>query len=501
MPKHVICVGVRTGPDAENLLIVDIDGESALTYCTELCCCVEDSGWIIARDTDLTRLKVVFRITNDELSDQLALRGKIVISTCESPKEQIELFYGSGQCIVLGQHLASGGHYFWTGLPKQISKPSVAWEGLIQNLLKNKKISSQKVSPGCSWSDCVPCPICGRTELDCRITDDRSFIQCHKGHRWHPPDLSLGETIIAHEATWAYVGASENAIGPCANFKINETRKVTACIPGKSLLKDLNIRPARGGRANVGKVDWAIQGFAAVGIVLLAAEPGTGKTTLLYRVAEVIQEGKDFLNAVPVKQGSVLVIQGDEPENITMRKLNRMDVKGQFEILYGDKSLDTNSLSEIVRSKSWRVIIVDSLTTVLASSNCTTMDMTMAERLYELNKLASENNVLVLMTAHLNKPSRDGSGAPMKRKIIAWADISGVATISAAVNDAWGLTPKDNCFSLHALGKRHVEAGTEWILERFPEDYDWELKEVTDSLMPKEDANIKSLIVSFLGKN
>ena len=290
----------------------------------------------------------------------------------------------------------------------------------------------------------------------------------------------------------------ERMIGPCSNFKIDEVKNQESNDSDLVFLEGLEIRPARGGGADVGKVDWAIEGFVAVGIVLLAAEPGTGKTTLLYRAAEAIQEGQDFLNSVPTHQSRVLFIQGDEPENVTVRKISRMDLLGNFEILYGSHSLDINNLVQIILSKKWRVVVVDSLTTVVATSTCTTMDTSMADLLYRLNKLASDNHVAVIMTAHLNKPSKDGSGDRMKRKIISWADISGVATISAAVNDAWGLTSKGEDFSLHALGKRHIESGTEWVLERSAEDYSWLLKEVTDGLMPKEEMYAKHQLLVYL---
>lgn len=479
-------------------MIIDIDGVSALNYCNKAGCLVKDSGWTIGRDTDSSRLKVAFRIKDRELSEQLAAFGKIVFSTSEDPKEQVELFYGSGQCIVLGQHKDSGGHYTWKGVPKNLSEPTEAWNTLIRDLIKTKQKNHFKKTSSNKWQDCIPCPICGRAEPDCRILVDGSFIQCHKGSRWHPPSLLRGEVITVKGVDWAYVGDGENAIGPCSNFKINEDKNKDSNDSDLVLLEGLEIRRARGGGANVGKVDWVIEGFAAVGIVLLAAEPGTGKTTLLYRAAEAIQEGTNFLNAVPVQQSRVLFIQGDEPENVTARKISRMDLVGNFEILYGSHSLNFTNLAKIIRSGKWRVIVVDSLTTVLATSACTTMDSSMADVLYELNKLASDNNISVIMTAHLNKPSKDGSGDRMKRKVIAWADISGVATISAAVNDAWGLTAKGNDFSLHALGKRHVESGTEWVLERSAEDYSWELKEVTDGLMPQGVIDAKHKLLAYL---
>jgi hypothetical protein len=73
-----------------------------------------------------------------------------------------------------------------------------------------------------------------------------------------------------------------------------------------------------------------------------------------------------------------------------------------------------------------------------------------------------------------------------------------MATIGAAVNDCWGLAKVGDQFSLHSLGKRHVEAGTEWLLERDAEDYWWGLKEVTDGLKPLELVDAKQRIVEFL---
>ena len=57
---------------------------------------------------------------------------------------------------------------------------------------------------------------------------------------------------------------------------------------------DYQIEPAviKGGE-DVGKIDWVIRDFLARGsLVLLAAEMGSGKTTLIYRAAESIHKGE-----------------------------------------------------------------------------------------------------------------------------------------------------------------------------------------------------------------
>lgn len=253
--------------------------------------------------------------------------------------------------------------------------------------------------------------------------------------------------------------------------------------------------------ADVGKIKWNIEGFAATGLVLVAAETGTGKTTLLYRAADAVQEGALFLDQVPVRKGRVLVVQGDEPESIAVRKIRRMGLKANFDFLYAESSIDLDFLLETIRKADYQVLIIDSLTTVLASSDCTTLDQSMVDKLFAINRVAADQGVLILMTAHLNKPAKDGNGNRKQRRQITWADISGLSTIGAAVNDCWGLTKAGNFFSLHCLGKRNVDAGVEWLLERDAEDYWWGLKEITDGLMPLVVVDAKQRILQVLAQD
>ena len=108
---------------------------------------------------------MAFRLKDDELSEQLAAFGKIVFSTSEDLRTS-RLFYGSGQCIVLGQHLDSRGHYTWCGLPKNLSEPSEAWNNLIRDVIKTKQKNYFKNASSDQWQDCIPCPICGHTDPD-----------------------------------------------------------------------------------------------------------------------------------------------------------------------------------------------------------------------------------------------------------------------------------------------------------------------------------------------
>ena len=84
---------------------------------------------------------------------------------------------------------------------------------------------------------------------------------------------------------------------------------------------------------DLGKI-WRVYQFAASGIVLLAADSGTGKTTLVNLCIEAIQEGTPFLGAFKTEQAKALLIQGDEPKKFAERKFWRQELKRNFDVIY-----------------------------------------------------------------------------------------------------------------------------------------------------------------------
>ena len=70
-------VGVRTGPDADNLLILDIDGDTAWEFCQQYNCSKRPgTGWRIWRSNAADRFKVAFQINDQELEEMLDGVGK-----------------------------------------------------------------------------------------------------------------------------------------------------------------------------------------------------------------------------------------------------------------------------------------------------------------------------------------------------------------------------------------------------------------------------------------
>ena len=266
-----------------------------------------------------------------------------------------------------------------------------------------------------------------------------------------------------------------------------------------SFNNDYPIEPAvLGGGGDVGKIDWVIRDFLARGaFVLLGAEMGSGKSTLIYRAAEAIFEGSLFLDQLPTSKGRVLVIQGDESASDARKKFRRMGLETQFEIHYAEPPLNLNWLEQQIRSKVYIAILIDSATSLLATNGLEVIDLAYPRKLYRIAKAFAEANVAGLLSTHLNKPPDNKI-----RDRVTKHDIQGVATIGAAVSDVWGMWkhPKpewNKHYNLLCLGKRHCTEGTLWKLEGNDEDFYWSLKEVGDGLKPQERLTLEAKISAF----
>ena len=147
------------------------------------------------------------------------------------------------------------------------------------------------------WSDAIPCPICGRDDVDCRIHESGDVIQCHHGQRFHPPEMSVGATMTGQDQRiWAYVGPGTNAVGPCSNFKIDESMQTQS----HDVQKQHSLSRRLGKKR---KQEWIIEDIlAASSFVLLRAKTGAGKSVLLYRMATSIASEEDFAGAFKVKR-------------------------------------------------------------------------------------------------------------------------------------------------------------------------------------------------------
>ncbi len=144
MNGMVRSVGTRCGPDAGGLLVIDVDGPTAAQWMRAKRCdpdCL--NTWRINRTTAADRYKLAFRVP-EEHWPQL-VKGKAKAVTGDG--EQIELFWSSGQVLILGEHKKSGGLYTWAGSPATVSTAECHLLELILELLGTARRHIAVVSP------------------------------------------------------------------------------------------------------------------------------------------------------------------------------------------------------------------------------------------------------------------------------------------------------------------------------------------------------------------
>ena len=155
-----------------------------------------------------------------------------------------------------------------------------------------------------------------------------------------------------------------------------------------------------------------------------------------------------------------------------------MELKGQFSFLFNDDEygnyLDINVLKKTIQQNNYQVVLIDSITGLLMGHGVNIKDSEFCKPLYELNNLASELNILIVISAHLTKD---------ERREVNMNDILGAGTQGGAVSDVWGLwsdVNDDELFYLKCLGKRNCEKGIFWKLQGNREDYSFKLIEAGD---------------------
>ena len=117
-------------------------------------------------------------------------------------------------------------------------------------------------------------------------------------------------------------------------------------------LESLIEKRAQGCGHKQGKI-WRVFLIAKSGIVLLAAERGTGKTTLVNRLLEAIQEGLDFLGGFKTTKGRCLLIQGDEPKEHAQAVYTQQDLKLNWDVIYPEDQFPVELLLRAVETKQY----------------------------------------------------------------------------------------------------------------------------------------------------
>jgi hypothetical protein len=215
---------------------------------------------------------------------------------------------------------------------------------------------------------------------------------------------------------------------------------------------------------------WTIAGILPESsVMLLAAAPGSGKSTILYNWALHVATGKDWSNR-RCKQGKVLVIQCDEPVVDAAEKLQIIgyddDALASGTIDFIDRWRFSNipQLLSYVQRNHPQLIMIDSLTSCLAGMDVDLIRSDAGNCIYELRDIANQSGCSIVILHHLNKSGgiRDSSSFE--------ANVSEVVKLYRTDNN-----PDSTQFMFEWTKSRSGLAGKHFM-QRDPSTYGWYYK-------------------------
>ena len=218
------------------------------------------------------------------------------------------------------------------------------------------------------------------------------------------------------------------------------------------------IRTATG----LAELDRVLGGGLVLGsVVLLAGEPGIGKSTLLLQISDILGSHR-----------RVLYISGEESEGQLKLRAERLGVAGEnLSIL--TETLIENILAEIDRIKP-DVVIVDSIQTVYSENIASTPGATTQVRetaLAFINK-AKTNNISVILVGHVNKEGTIAGPKLLEHMVDAVLYFEGerqqTYRIIRAIKNRYGSTNEIGVFEMTDEGLREVANPSEMLLAGRP---------------------------------
>lgn len=199
-------------------------------------------------------------------------------------------------------------------------------------------------------------------------------------------------------------------------------------------------------------------GLVAGQVVLIAGEPGIGKSTLLLQVANT-------LSTTHHSKGSVLYVSGEESAKQIKIRANRLGIKNKSIMLLEETDIDS-----IIESASRGVpnnhllLIVDSIQT-MSTNDLSGMAGSVGqvrECAYRLVRFAKENNIPVFIVGHVTKEGTVAGPSVLMHIVdtVLWfeGDKSLTLRLLRAVKNRFGPTDEVGIFSMEDRGLVSLES-------------------------------------------
>lgn len=192
-------------------------------------------------------------------------------------------------------------------------------------------------------------------------------------------------------------------------------------------------------------------GIVAGSVVLLAGQPGIGKSTLLLQIAAAIAKGI-----------SVLYVSGEESAHQVSLRAERLGA-GSEELLNFAASTSANDIAATIGGGEYGLVIIDSIQTMavdeMTSTPGTVSQITNSSTV--LTRAAKSAHAAVILVGHVTKEGSIAGPKVLEHLVDVVlqfeGDRYGGFKVVRAVKNRFGSTSEAAIFEMHAQGLRVVE--------------------------------------------
>ena len=204
-------------------------------------------------------------------------------------------------------------------------------------------------------------------------------------------------------------------------------------------------------------------GLVEGSVVLIAGEPGIGKSTLLLQICQSVGEN-----------AKLLYITGEESISQIKLRAQRVGVDTDNLLLLSETSV--NKIIPEINTNHPDVVIIDSIQTVYDEnypSSPGTITQVKQATMHLINK-AKEDGISILIVGHVNKDGAIAGPKVLEHMVDAVLYFEGdkqhVYRIIRAVKNRYGSTNEIGMFQMSDEGLTEIEKPSEMILEQRPKD-------------------------------
>lgn len=217
-------------------------------------------------------------------------------------------------------------------------------------------------------------------------------------------------------------------------------------------------------------VQYAVDGFVAEGLTLLAGKPKIGKSWMALDFAIAIATGGNALGAIPCKRGTVLYCALEDNQRRLQRRMRQLHGHEggwpeSFHFATTLPPLDEDGLEwleEWIVSNEPALVIIDTLAAIRPRSGPEHSYDADYAALTPLQRMAGELEVAIVVIHHLRKMKGDD---PLDT-------ISGTTGLTGAVDSALVLRRDSRGVTLYGRGREIEEID---VAVQFEEDGSWKL--------------------------